>query len=142
MAEAEAETAYEKWLSLQKVFETGVTLEGFADVIADNCVIHEDLNLPEPLARDWHGPQGFMDLMDAIPRTIPAFEYESTGVVSNENYLAFKGLTRGNLPGGSFETTVFEFWTFENGKAVDVLVAWRDAAHIKNLHAGTGTATP
>jgi len=112
-----------------------LTVEDASKVIAEHCVVHEAAGLPLPIAGEWKGPEGFVALMQAIQETIPNFNNTVEKMITNdEDTLVIKGRNSGDLPGGSFDIPLVEYWTFENGMAVDILPVWHDTKLISDLY--------
>ena len=110
-----------------------LTVEAAREFIADDCVVHEAASLP--IGGDWKGPQGFVDLMQAVQKTCPNFRFEGSGMVTNEvDTIAFVGRISGDTPGGRFDIPLVEYWRFKDGKAVDVLPMWHDTAQVMKLY--------
>jgi hypothetical protein len=50
--------------------------------------------------------------------------------------LAFMGRVSGDTPGGRFEVQIVEYWTFRDGKAVDIWPIWHDTKLVSDLYHG------
>lgn len=114
----------------------GLTVDVAREFIADDCVVHEAPSLP--IGGDWRGPQGFVDLMQAVQKTFPNFRFEFGSLVTNDTDLvAFSGRISGDTPNGRFDIPIVEYWQFKDGKAVDILPVWHDTKHVMDLYEGT-----
>jgi len=118
--------------ALASEYET-IDVAGVSRVVADDCVIHEAASLPE-IGGDWHGPQGFIDLMMAVQQAFSGFKFHMVEMAGTERILAFRGRLTAGLPAGSFDIPIVEFWTFENGKAIDILPVWHDVKLVSDLY--------
>ena len=130
------ETLVEKYGRIMSRFAT-ITLAEASELIADDCIIHESDALP--IRGKWKGPQGMVDLMQAVQRTFPNFTFEMGDFLSNNSdMIAFSGRIAGDCPHGRFSTRLIEFWTFRDGKAVDILPCWHDVKLVADLYYGPG----
>ena len=117
-----------------------VTLEQAREVVAEDCVIHEAANLPG-IGRDWVGPEGFVGLMRAIAATYPNFAPALDALLTNDtDALVVKARISADLPAGRFDIPLLEYWTFRDGKAVDILPVWHDAKLVHDLWAASQPA--
>lgn len=113
-----------------------LTVEGAAKFIAPHCRVHEAVGLPEIGGRDWVGPQGFIDLMGAVQAAFNGFDFTFVDMVTDgDTRLAFRGRLTAQLPAGSFDIPIIEYWTFEKGMAVDILPVWHDTKLVAELYA-------
>lgn len=112
-----------------------VTVEGLSEFIADDCVLHEAPSLP--YGGDWIGPQGFFDLMNIIKATWDGFTFTfGTVLTNNVDLISYRGRISGGTPHGRFDMPVVEYWTFRDGKAIDILPVYFDTASLIALHKG------
>ena len=128
-------TPLEAFEGVGENFKT-LTVEDAAKIIAPHCRVHEAAGLPEIGGRDWVGPEGFVALMNAVQHAFNGFEFTLGDLVTdNDTRLAFHGRISAQLPAGDFDIPLIEFWTFENGKAVDILPVWHDTRLVAELYA-------
>ena len=126
-------TPLEAFGLLGENFKT-LTVADASAFIAENCVVHEAAGLPE-IGGDWVGPQGFVDLMQAVQAAFNGFDFQLEDLVCNEeDTLAFKGRVTAQLPAGDFDIPLIEYWKFEKGKAVDILPVWHDTRLAAELY--------
>lgn len=126
-------TPIEAFGQLGEKFKT-LTVEEAAQFIADDCVIHEAAGIPE-IGGEWVGPQGFVDLMQAVQKAFHGFDFAMEDMVCNdEDTLAFRGRLTAQLPAGNFDIPIVEYWKFAKGKAVDILPVWHDTALVAELY--------
>lgn len=108
-------------------------LEKVREYLHEELVVHEDPSLP--FGGDWHGPEGFVELMYKIKDFFPGFAFQLDDLVSNDvDKLAFKGRLTGNTAGGPFDIGIVEFWTLRDGKVVDILPIWQDIINLMQMH--------
>lgn len=123
-----------------EVLEGVVALEGenfppekLAKFISEDCIVHEAAALP--FGGDWKGVQGFIDLMVAVRSTFPNFKFTFETMIDNGvDQAALKARIAGDTPGGRFDIPLVEYWTFKDGKAVDVLPMWHDTQLVMDLY--------
>lgn len=112
----------------------GFPIEKLSAYISDDCVVHEAPSLPV-VGGDWTGVQGFIDLMAAVRATFPNFLFELEKIITDDaSHAAVKAWISGDTPGGRFRTRLLEFWTFRDGKVVDVVPSWQDIKHVIDLY--------
>lgn len=119
--------------ALAQEYET-ISVEQVSSVIHDRCVIHEAASLPE-IGGDWHGPQGFVDLMAAVQKAFNGFKFSLVKLVADDDTLIIRGKLSFDLPAGSFTIPIVEYWAFEDGKAVDILPVWHDTKLVADMYA-------
>lgn len=129
---ADHPTPLEAFGTLARDYET-ITVEKVARLVADHCVIHESPSLPE-IGHDWHGPQGFIDLMAAVQAAFSGFKFHMVEMAGTDRILAFRGRITADLPAGRFDMPIVEFWHFENGKAVEIFPMWHDVKRVADLY--------
>lgn len=128
-------TPLEAWGTLGETFKT-MTVEDAARFIAPDCRIHEAAGIPEIGGRDWVGPAGFVGLMQAVQAAFSGFNFTMEDMVSDDDTrLAFRGRLTAQLPAGSFDIPIIEYWTFDKGMAVDILPVWHDTKLVAELYA-------
>jgi len=112
--------------------------EKLAEFISEECVVHEAESLP--VGGKWKGVQGFIDLMVAVRTTFPNFLFELDSIITNDvDQAAIKAKISGDTPAGRFTIPLVEYWTFRDGKAIDVLPVWHDTKLVVEMY-GTRTA--
>ena len=128
-------TPAEAFGALGEQFKT-LTVADAARFIAPDCRIHEAAGIPEIGGRDWVGPQGFVDLMQAVQAAFNGFDFTMVDMVTDgESRLAFRGRLTAQLPAGNFDIPIIEYWTFDKGMAVDILPVWHDTRLVAELYA-------
>lgn len=128
-------TPLEAFGALGEKFKT-LTVEDASAFIAPHCRIHEAAGIPEIGGRDWVGPEGFVALMQAVQAAFNGFDFTMVDTVTDDDTrLAFRGRLTAQLPAGDFDIPIIEYWTFEQGKAVDVLPVWHDTRLVAELYA-------
>lgn len=126
-------TPLEAFGQLGDKFKT-LTVTEAAAFIAPHCVVHEAAGIPE-IGGDWVGPQGFVDLMQAVQAAFPGFDFQMEDLVANDtDTLAFKGRISAQLPAGGFDIPLIEYWKFDKGLAVDILPVWHDTRLVAELY--------
>ena len=134
-----ATTPLEIFGNLTSEFKT-LTVEAASRLIAQDCVVHEARGLPG-VAGEWRGPEGFVVLMAKVQQTFPNFEFELLDIFSNDvDRLAYRGRASGDTPGGRFEMDLVEYWSFRDGKAVDIWPMWHDTKAVSDLYHGRAKA--
>jgi len=119
-----APTPLEKVQKIQAMYPN-LTVEAMSEVLWDDCITHEAATLP--YGGEWRGPQGFLDLMDAIAAAWKNFKVDQRVVLTNDKDLvAFRAQISGDGPAGHFDMPVLELWTFRDGKASEVMVCYFD----------------
>lgn len=115
---------------IQAIFAT-LTVEAARDFIADDCVVREAPSLP--YGGDWRGPQGFVELMQAVQAAYADFAFTPISMVADGDTVAFKGRISGRTARGAFDMPIVEYWTCRDGKVVEILPVYHDTKLLADL---------